>query len=99
MEVFLALTLVTAANAAVAAAEHGNRLQLFAYLIMGPFSGLAIALHMHDVPSAVWPTICASFASVLPLAAYAHRPIRVALVVGSILWFLSAYFFCIAIWI
>jgi hypothetical protein len=41
----------------------------------------------------------ASFAAVLPLAIYVARGTLAGLIVGSILWFLAGYLFCVAIWI
>ncbi len=70
----------------------------FVRLMMGPFSAW-LDIQIHDDMELPWGVVAASFAAVLPLVIYAARGTRAGLVVGSILWWLAGYLFCVAIWI
>ncbi|MDB5217763.1 MAG: hypothetical protein JWO86_5690 [Myxococcaceae bacterium] len=94
----ISLGLIVAANAAIASggSRRGSPVALFLRLMMGPFS---FEREMRLDDWAFFAVNPASFAAVLPLAIYVARGTLAGLIVGSILWFLAGYLFCVAIWI
>lgn len=99
MELTIAVACVAAANAAVVAGPGEHRLRLFGLLMSGPVAIWGVWLLTAHDGSLPWAPICASYAIVLPLVAYAVHRTRVALALGAFCWFSLTFFFCIAIWI
>ena len=84
---------------AMTASDSRGRSILFAHLMLGPLEGWLGAAHEHALPTALQVLLPSTLGTIASLAVSIVRDSRAALIVGTVLWLFSGYYFCIGMWI